>query len=150
MNYTSQVIIDAPIDKVIILFDNPENMSKWQEGFISMTLKSGEDRKPGAKYDMKYKMGKREIEMVETILEHDLPRIFSATYEAKNMWNQVDNSFHPTEDGKTLYTTDNTFKMRGMMKIIGILMPGAFKKQSQKFLNDFKTYVEKEVSNNQL
>ena len=146
MKYSNEVIIDAPIDKVIELFDNPDNMSKWQEGFISMTHKSGEDGKAGAKYDMKYKMGKREIEMVETILERDLPRIFSATYEAKKVWNQVDNSFHSTEDGKTKYQTENQIKMRGMMKLFAVLMPGAFKKQSQKYLNDFKNFVEKEIS----
>lgn len=55
MNYTSQVIFDAPIDKVVLLFDNSENLSKWQEGFISMTLKSRKDKKTGTKYDMKYK-----------------------------------------------------------------------------------------------
>jgi hypothetical protein len=56
MNYTSQVIFDAPIDKVVLLFDNSENLSKWQEGFISMTLKSRKDKKTVAKYDMKYKI----------------------------------------------------------------------------------------------
>ena len=56
MNYTSQVIFDAPIDKIVLLFDNSENLSKWQEGFISMTLKSRKDKKTGAKYDMKYKI----------------------------------------------------------------------------------------------
>jgi hypothetical protein len=34
------------------------------------------------------------------------------------------------------------------MKLMGWLMPGAFKKQSQKYLVFFKEYVEKEVSGN--
>ena len=29
------------------------------------------------------------------------------------------------------------------MKIIALLMPGAFKKQSMKYLSDFKDFVEK-------
>ncbi len=146
MKYANEVIIDAPIDKVIDLFDSKENLAKWQEGFISMELLSGDDGEIGSKYLLKYKMGKREVEMTETILEKDLPRIFSATYEAKKMWNKVDNLFEETEDGKTFYRSESEFKMRGMMLIIGIVLPGAFRKQSQKYLDDFKNYVEKEVS----
>jgi hypothetical protein len=32
------------------------------------------------------------------------------------------------------------------MKLIGWLMPGAFKKQSQKYLNDFKDFAENGTS----
>ena len=30
MRYTSEVFIDLPINRVLELFDNPENMKKWQ------------------------------------------------------------------------------------------------------------------------
>jgi hypothetical protein len=32
MNYTCEVVIDLPRDRVIELFDNPQNLTKWQPG----------------------------------------------------------------------------------------------------------------------
>lgn len=29
------------------------------------------------------------------------------------------------------------------MKLLGLLMPGSFRKQSQKFMDDFKAFAEK-------
>ena len=83
--------------------------------------------------------------MIETIRERDLPRIFSATYEAKGVFNEVRNEFTVVDAYRTLYRTHTQFRFSGFMKIIGLLMPGAFRKQSQKFLEDFKAFAEKGV-----
>jgi carbon monoxide dehydrogenase subunit G len=32
MKYTSEIEINSPIDSVIELFDNPDNMEKWMKG----------------------------------------------------------------------------------------------------------------------
>ena len=148
MKYTNEVIIHAPREKVVELFDDAENIAKWQPGFVSMEHLSGDPGQVGARSKMKYKMGKRDIEMVETITARNLPEIFSGTYEARGVWNEVKNHFEELPDNKTRYWTDNEFKMKGVMKIMAWLMPGAFKKQSQKYLDLFKEFVEKEVTSN--
>ncbi len=145
-NYTNEVIIDAPKARVVELFNDSSNLKEWQEGFISMESIEGEPGTVGSKHKMHYKMGKRDIEMIETITKMDLPDTFSATYEAKNVFNCIDNHFEEYEDGKTRYWTKNEFKLSGMMTIFGWMMPGAFKKQSQKYLDDFKAFVEKKES----
>lgn len=146
MKYKSETIINADRQTVIDLFDNEENIAKWQPGFISMEHLEGPHGEAGSKYKMNYKMGKREVEMVETILEKELPNKFVATYEAKNVWNRIENHFEELPNGQTKYWTANEFKMSGMMKIMAWLMPGAFKKQSQKYLDLFRDFVEKETS----
>lgn len=148
MKYTNEVIINAPREKVVELFNDPNDLAKWQEGFISMELLEGNPGAVGSKHKLRYKMGKREIEMIETITQYNLPDTFSATYEAKNVFNSIDNYFEATDDGTTRYWTANEFKLSGTMKLFGWLMPGAFKKQSQKYLNDFRDFVEKEVGSN--
>jgi hypothetical protein len=35
VRYTVTVEIDAPMSKVIELFDNPDNCPKWRDGFVS-------------------------------------------------------------------------------------------------------------------
>lgn len=142
MKYSVETIIDKPIDEVLEKFEDKASYSKWQKGFISLELIEGEEKAIGSKYRLKYDMGKRKVEMIETLKVYDLPREFTATYEAKGVWNEVKNYFEPTEDGKTRYRTDNEFQMKGAMKIIQWLMPGAFKKQSQIYLDHFKTFVE--------
>ena len=142
--YQNEVIINAPRERVIELFDSSENLKEWQEGFISMEPLEGVPGTVGSKHTMRYKMGKREIEMIETITKKDLPDLFSGTYEAKNVFNSIDNHFEDLSDGRTRYWTENEFKLSGMMSLFGWLMPGAFKKQSQKYLDNFKDYVERE------
>ena len=142
MKYSTEIEINKPIDKVIELFDNPDNMDKWMEGLQSFEPLSGTPGQPGAKSRLKFKMGKREIEMIETITSRNLPDEFNGTYEAKGVFNIVKNRFINLSDTKTKYITENEFQFKGFMKLIAFLMPGSFKKQSQKYLVDFKKFVE--------
>lgn len=144
MKYTCKIEINQPIDKVIKLFDNPDNMSKWMEGFESFVHLSGEAGQPGAKSKLNFKMGKRQMEMIETITVRNLPEEFSGYYEMNGVTNTIKNSFAALSETKTLYTTENEFifKKFGIMKTLAFLMPGMFKKQSMKYLEHFKKFAE--------
>jgi Icc-related predicted phosphoesterase len=72
-----------------------------------------------------------------------LPDEFSGTYDAKGVFNVVKNRFVSLPDNRTKYISEQEFRFSGFMKIIGFLMPSAFKKQSMKYLSDFKNFVEK-------
>jgi uncharacterized membrane protein len=142
MKYTNEVVINKPIEKVVELFDNPDNMSKWMEGLLSFEPLSGKPGQPGAKSRLKFKMGRREIEMIETVVIRNLPDEFTGTYEAKGVYNIVKNRFIKISDNMTKYSSEEEFQFKGLMKLMGILMPGAFKKQSLKYLTNFKNFVE--------
>jgi hypothetical protein len=103
---------------------------------------SGTSGQPGAKSRLTFKMGNRTIEMIETVTARNLPHEFSGTYEAKGVFNLVKNKFAEISPGKTRYSTEHEFQFQGFMKVIAFLMPGAFKKQSMKYLMDFKKFVE--------
>lgn len=142
MKYTNEVIIDLPLQKVLELFDSEENMFKWQPELISFEHVSGDKGEVGAKSNLLYKMGKREVEMVETIIKKDLPGEFNFTYEAKGVWNEMKNSFVEVDPSKTKWISHSEFRFSGFMKLIGFLMPGSFKKQSQLALDRFKAFAE--------
>ena len=144
--YKNEVVINASREKVIELFENPDNLIKWQPGFISMVHLTGDLNEVGSTYELKFKMGKRDLVMKETMIAKNLPDMITFTYEAKGVWNEVCNNFEIVDENTTKYWTDNEFKMRGMMKIIAFLFPKAFTKQSQKYLDLFKEFVEKELS----
>jgi hypothetical protein len=142
MKYSNEVIINLPIKKVIELFDSEENLFKWQPELLSFEHLSGEKGEVGAKSKMNYKMGKREIEMIETITVKNLPKEFTATYEAKGVWNKMKNYFEEIDDHSTRWRSDSHFEFSGFMKLIGLFMPDSFKKQSQKSLEQFKAFAE--------
>ena len=142
MEYTSEIIINKPIAKVIELFDNSDNMSKWQPELIDFQHVEGTPGEVGAKSKLKYKMGKREIEMIETITKKNLPKEFSGTYEAKGVFNEIVNEFISLDEGTTKWISYNKFEFSGFMKLMALIMPGAFKKQSLKYLQQFKEFAE--------
>lgn len=145
MKYTTEIEIDLPRARVIELFDDSDNLSKWQPDLISFEHESGEPGQVGARSRLNYKMGKRECEMVETITRRDLPDEFCGTYEAKGMWNQVENRFVELGPNRTQWICISEFVGTNlMMKTMLLLMPGMFKKETAKFLGLFKTFAEGE------
>ena len=142
MKYTSEIEINLPREKVIELFDNKANLKHWQEGLQSFEHLSGDPGTIGSKYTLKYKMGKRNIEMTETILKRESSN-FDFLYEAKGVWNEVKNSFSEIDQNQTKWTIENDFRGKGMMAIMLFLMPSMFKKQTMKFMNSFKVFAEK-------
>lgn len=85
MKYKVEVEINQPLNKVVVLFDNLNNLKKWIEGLQSFETLSGILGQEGAKSKLHFKMGKREIDMIETITreicqksstEHMKPKVF--------------------------------------------------------------------------
>jgi uncharacterized membrane protein len=142
MKYTTEIEISKSIDRVVELFDNPANLDKWMEGLLSFEPLSGTPGHPGAKSRLRFKMGKREIEMIETITTRNLPDEFTGTYEAKGVYNIVTNRFVKLPGNRTKYISEHEFQFTGIMKLVAFLMPGAFRKQSMKYLADFKKFAE--------
>jgi len=144
MKYTCEIEINQSLDKVIALFDNPDNLKRWMDGLQSFEHLSGEPGQPGAKSRLKFKMGKREMEMTETVTVRNLPEEFSGFYEMDGVINNIKNHFTTIGENKTKYSTENEFVIKNnfMMKVISFLMPGLFKKQSMKYLESFKRFAE--------
>lgn len=146
MKYSNEIVINLPRKKVIELFDNPDNLQHWQEGLQKFEHQSGEPGKPGAKSVLKYKHGKRNMELLETITVRNLPDEFSGTYEMKGAKTKVENFFYDEDADKTKWVSDTEFTGTGIVKIMLWLMPGSFKKQSYKFMQNFKRFAEEGVS----
>ncbi len=143
MKYQNQITINANRDTVIELLDNPENMKHWQRGLVSYETLGEEPTGVGTQMKLSYKIGKRDVEMLETIVSYDFPGRFDATYDAKGVWNLVKNYFKENDAGQTVWTADCEFKFSGFMRVISWIMPKSmFKKQSCQYLEDFKKFVE--------
>ncbi len=144
MKYQNKITVDVPLAQFIELLDDPENMKHWQQGLNAYEILSDDPKAVGAQMKLHYKMGKREIEMTETIVAYNMPNQFSATYETKGVWNSVDNYFSENEQGQTEWVSDCEFKFTGFMKLMSWFMPKSmFQKQSCQYLVDFKKFAER-------
>ena len=142
MKYTTETDINKSREKVIELFDNSDNLAKWQPDLISFEHMSGDPGEVGAKSKLKYKMGKREIEMIETITVRNLPDEFSGTYEAKGVFNTFVNKFEVIDDNTTRWWTESDFSFSGFMSVMSLFMGGAMRKQTRTVMNRFKEFAE--------
>ena len=130
---------------MIELFDNSDNMSKWQPNLLSFEHVSGQPGQVGAVSHLKYKMGWREFDMVETITDRNVPDRFAGTYRTNGMVSDVDNRFEELGPNRTNWTVHYDHQSSGfMMKLMSWLMPNLCKNESQKFMNRFKEFAENE------
>lgn len=147
MRYVTTLTIDLPRAKVLELFDNTQNLKKWQKGLISYEHLSGEPGKVGSKAKLNYKNG---MELIETITVMNLPHEFSGTYETKGVWNEVKNYFEEIDALHTKWTLDCVFKMESFfMRMLEKLLPFIFKAQTKSLMKSFKEFAEtgKDVNN---
>lgn len=144
MRYQVVVDIDLPLKEVVQKFENTENYYDWMKGLEKIEQVKGEPGEEGAETYLIFNTGKRKMKMLEKVLRNDLPASYLVSYEVKGVYNEVDNQFEALDKNRTQYTTDNLFEFKGIMKLMAFLMRGSFKKQSLKYLNDFKKFVEKE------
>ncbi len=143
MTFANSVQIEAPLDKVVALFDNPENLKRWQPGFISFETLSGVTGQPGARSRLVYQMGKRRMEMIETVTLRSLPSVFNGHYESKGVHHEVRNRFEAVSPAVTRWTAESDFRFDSFgMRVFAALLPGVFRKQSLKFMERFKNFAE--------
>ena len=99
--YTLSVDIDAPRDLVVELFDDPDNLPKWQPGLVSWTLVEGERGQPGARAQVVFQSGPRRMEITATVTENALPERMSGQYEWGGNCNTLVNRFAQLEGDRT-------------------------------------------------
>jgi uncharacterized membrane protein len=142
VKYSSELDIELPRQRVIELFDDPENLPKWQPGLESFELVDGVAGQPGARSRLVYDMYGRRVEMFETIVRRNLPDEFSATFEGEGVKNWISNRFYEDGPDRTRWVMENEFKFSGIMALMSVFMRGAFSRQTLEDMARFKEYAE--------
>ena len=138
------IIINKPIDVVTKLFLDPSNLKEYQDGFVKKELKSGQEGKAGCVSTLYYKYGNRDMILTETIVSNELPDSFEAFYHHEHMANTMKCYFTEIDDTTTKYTYEYDYTRINwiMPKLISILFPSMYRKQGQKWIDQFKAFVE--------
>ncbi len=146
MKIKGSIDINRPQSKVAELFADPDYLKEYQDGFQKKELVSGQMGQEGAVSKMYYKYGKRDMELTETITANRLPDSFEATYHHKHMDNTMKCTFVPLDDNRTRYEYEFEYTRINwvMPKLMAVLFPGMYRKQGEKWMRQFKEFVEKQ------
>ena len=145
MKYVCEIEINIPVEKVVDFWSDETNFPNWQDGFISIELLEGNWNVEGSKSKILFKNGKQKMELIETVISNNLPFSKKALYEHIHMSNTQLSRFEKISDTRSKiiseveYTHFNGF----MPKMMATFFTGMFKRQSQKWLDQFKIVVEK-------
>ncbi len=144
MKFTCQVEINLPKEQTVKLWKDPENLRHWQDGFERYEHISGTMDTVGSKGMLHYKIKGKPMELEETILESNLPHVMEGEYVHKHMTNRMRNTFQELGPEKTVWTAEIDYvRFNGlMMKLFALVGKGMFRKQTQKWLDQFKTFAE--------
>ncbi|MEI8004895.1 MAG: SRPBCC family protein [Bacteroidota bacterium] len=145
MKFKGSIEIDRPQARVAELFADPGNLKEFQDGFIKKVLVSKQAGEEGAVSKMYYKFGKRDMELTETVIENRLPDSFLASYHHKHMDNTMKSTFVALGENKTRYDYEVEYTRVSWVipKLMITLFSAMFKKQSDKWMNQFKAFAEK-------
>ena len=97
--------------------------------------------------------GQQKIECTETITRREPVDLHGIASEAvvhfdreivgKGMWSAVRDRLTETGPETTLWVSETEYRFSGLlMRLVGLLMPGAFRKQSLQHMQDFKAFAE--------
>ncbi|MCY3674836.1 MAG: SRPBCC family protein [Paracoccaceae bacterium] len=143
MKYTLEIEINKPREEVARLIQDRDTFKEWQPQLLSTELLEGTIGEEGSTYKIVVSMGKTTLEMTETLMINNCPDHYQIKYDADGNINIMDFWFTELSPTTTKMVAQSYFSCKAlMMKLMAFFMPGAFKKQTRKYMNDFKAFVE--------
>jgi hypothetical protein len=153
MKYTVSIEIALPRERAVQLLADPEHLSKWLRGLVLHEPLTGVHGQVGTKSRVVMEMGQQKFEGTETITRrepvdlHGIPSESVVHFEreivGKGMWSAVRDRLTEAGPETTLWVSENEYRFSGwLMRLVGLLMPGAFRKQSLQHMQDFKAFAE--------
>lgn len=153
MKYTVSIEIAMPLEEVAQLLADPAHIPKWLRGVVLHEPLSGVHGQVGTKSRVVMEMGQQKFEATETITRRepaDLRSIpkgsvvhFEREIVGEGMWSAGRERLTEAGPDTTLWVSENEYRFSGLlMRLVGLLMPGTFRKQSQQHMQDFKAFAE--------
>ena len=153
MKYTVSIEIALPLERVAQLLADPANIPKWLRGVILHEPLNGLHGQVGTKSRVVMETGQQKFEVIETITRRepaDLRNIpkgsvvhFEREIVGEGMWSAARERLTEASPDTTLWVSENEYRFSGLlMRLVGLLMPGTFRKQSLQHMQDFKDFAE--------
>lgn len=143
---TIKTVIDIrrPISEVFTELVNPDNMSKWIEGFVKLEKVKGRRPRRGSISTQVHKDSKGRMELREEILLFERNKKFEIRLSHKNMDTKQSYEFISQGQSVTRVTLiTQTRLIPAFIAIFSVFMKGSMKQQQEANLMRFKKLMEK-------
>ncbi|MFJ8964177.1 SRPBCC family protein [Lentzea sp. NPDC102401] len=138
---------------MVQLLADPAQMPKWLRGLVLQEPLSGVHGQVGTKSRVVMQTGQQKFEGTETITRrepadlHEIPEgtvvHFEREIAGEGVWSVAREQLTEAGPETTLWVSENEYRFSGvLMRLVGLLMPGAFRKQSLQHMQDFKAFAE--------
>ncbi|WP_299625435.1 SRPBCC family protein [uncultured Tenacibaculum sp.] len=143
--YTTKVTINKPVNEVFSVFNDTSKIKNWIPELHSIEAENEKTERTGSTYKlvMKNKNGE-EIVMREKVMAFVPNEKVTLRFNSSTML-KTDDYVFSFSDGNT--TIENNSKCVGGSYILSCLYPyfkGKLKSLDQEYLNNFKTFIEKQ------
>ena len=136
------VSVNAPVSKTFAVFNNTDNMSKWMNGFKSISNVSGEKNQVGSKWKMNFTENGREMVINETVTAFEPDKHFAFDMDDEFATFHIDIRFEEN-NGQTIITQTSHGAGKGFIaRSMIALMSGSIQKQQTEMYNKLKALVE--------
>lgn len=142
--YQVKIEIDKPLNTVFSVFNNQELMKEWLTDVKSITPVNVKPGIVGSEYKMVVENQGKEMEMSEKVMAFIPNKKVTLFFDADDMLKTDEYNFS-FSDGKTTIIKDVICKSDSyLMSCLFPYFKGTFTDIDQKYLEDFKTYIEKQ------
>lgn len=144
-SYTTSVKINKPIAEVFTEFNNMENTKKWIPDIKSIDTIKNNYVKTGSIFKIVVDNNGEDINMTEKVITYIPNEKVTLFYDAENMLKTNDYTFSEDDDSVTEITLNASCTSDSyVMSCLFPYFKGTFKAQDQQYLENFKSFIEKE------
>ena len=143
MKYRLELTLQKPRAEVWRIFDDPNNMDKWQPTLTKIERLEGVAGQPGSVAKLTFKNGDREFSLIEKVTFRAEPERLDGVYENEFADNAVKNTFLERGSNETLWKVEVEFKFKTLaMRLIGPFVKKKFVANTQRDMDRFRALVE--------
>ena len=154
VKYTVSIEIALRRERVAQLLADPRHLPMWLRGLVLHEPVNGTHGQVGTESRVVMQMGRQTMEATETITRrepanlHGIPPDsvvhFDREIVAKGMWSAARERLTEAGPETTLWVSENEHRFSSVpMRLVGLVMPGAFRKQTHRHMQDFKAFAER-------
>jgi uncharacterized protein YndB with AHSA1/START domain len=142
---TYSIEINAPIEKVFDLIDDPEKIKQWMDGLEEISFPEGRnlDNPVGTKFKQKIKEGKRTQEFDGEVMAYEKPKNLSVKVENKYCAMLVDYNLSPIATGTRLDYSCEMFWLAWIARMMAVLFGWVMKSVLRIQMTKLKALAER-------
>ena len=142
-SYTTTVSINKSVEEVFKVFNTSENIKSWIPEIKSFDVVKENTGKTGSVYKIVIENQGQEILMTQKVIAYVKNEKVTLFFDAENMLKRDDYNFKERKGITTITLNSSCQSESYLMACMFPYFKDTFQEQDQKYLNSFKSFVEK-------